>query len=290
MPPQKPRFNAQSPFDLTRGFMPTGVPSAASPQIPTITGRSIMPLGPDPSNAPGVNGITGNPAFQQQPGRDWGGAASEGLGGLGDYLAEVGAAKQGAQAQTNQLSGGLSNLIQRQGENQISGATSVLGQSQPGYDIDPYAQMALKRAIAGGLPQGATSMNLGGVQAPAGMEQFMPKMTGGIDLSAIKGVMDQYYSDGAIKSSMQQQQELRNNVDPNTPQSTSGLQIFGEGYQPNFGASQAGQGAAQNRQNFNNETSQRVLRDAITGTQKNARGNPLGAILSTVLKAAPMLL
>lgn len=179
----------------------------------------------------------------------------------------------------------MGSLRQRQGENQQSAALSVMNHSPAGYDIEPYANMALRRALVSGFqtPQ---------IQAPDGIP--MGKLSGGFDINALKPVMDQYFNDNAIKASMQQQESLRANVDPYGPRSTVGLQMsgdaFGPGYQPYFDATQGVADAAQNRLEFQNRNSEQALQDAIGANNRAARFNPVQAALNTILGGGKKLL
>lgn len=203
-------------------------------------------------------------------------ASADALGGLGAYLNNLGGAKQNANLENNQQQGALSGLIQRQGENQQNNADSVLRQSPAGYDIDPYARMALTRALVGSF----TTPQVG----PGGA-------SGGINISALAPVMNQYYNDNAIRESMTQQQRLRSQVDPRGPLSQAGNQIYAPGeFDGNFADMQNTQAGAMQERKFNEDTSQQALRDAIAGNNKSAKGSAWGAIGSAVLKGLPSLL
>lgn len=258
-----PQTNIFQPPPLKRGTTQFG----AQPNVPTLPSVDFSGMGTDPMSV--YNASLGGSGLSRPS--VWGDAMSSAAGGAGDYMQQLAAAKAAAQQQNTGPQNNLSGLVQRQGENAQSTALSVLNQSPAGYDIDPYAQMALKRTLLGAY----SPISAAG---------------GGFDLSKLQPTLDQFYSPQAIRSSMQQQQELRNNVDPDTPQSTAGLQIYGPDYQSNYDASTAGQGAAKNRRDFSVETSQKALRDAIAQNNKNAKGSIWAALGSALLKAAPMII
>jgi hypothetical protein len=215
----------------------------------------------------------------------WGDVAGDALGGLGTYMTNNANTKMTANEQNNRIRSQQSNLYQRQGENAQGAALDVLHQSPAGSDIEPFANMALRRALIG-------SFSTPQIQAPAGIPTG--KLSGGIDLEALKPVMDQYFSDNAIRSSMQHQQSLRNAVDPDTPQATAGLQIFGsqegDSYQPNYDAAVGEAGAARNRRDFTNDNAQLALRQAIEANIKASKGSIGGALLSALLGGGKTLL
>lgn len=270
---QRALQNVFSPT-MTRGTrqFATNVPTTPSynPLADAIVGRGPAPM------------TSGTPGHQPQVGTNWQQAGTDALGGLGGYLQANAGAKQSALQNNTQLMRDQSDLFQRQGENQLDSAQRVLQQSPAGYDIEPYANMALRRALIG-------SFTPAQIQAPDGIP--MGKVSGGMDLSSLAPVMNQYFNDNAIRESMQQQQQLRNNVDPNTPQSQAGMQIYAPGeYDSNMGASNASQASAQSRQNHFNNSAQQALQNAINRNNDSAKFNPWAALGNLVLGGGKSLL
>lgn len=239
-----------------------------------------------------------NPLFpQQQPQQP--GLLQQGLmaalDGGGQYLSNLAGAKQQAtqnnqplmqqQANSHAAEG---NLYQRQGENRIDQARSVLGQSPAGYDIDPYANMALRRALV-------SSYSPRQISAPAGIPTG--RLSGGFDVSQLKPVMDQYYSDNAIRESMEQQQKLRSSVDPNSPISDAGMHIYGpQAFEGNRAEMQNHADARMGDQRFYEDQARQgfdlqrqALQEAINANNQGAQGSKKGFLASLLLKAAPYI-
>ena len=147
------------------------------------------------------------------------------VGAAGRYFTGLGQGQdnknqQKANAQTN-----LANFYGSQRNQNSDLAYRASGLVGPENTVQPYAKLALQRALIGGLNNNST------VNAPA--ETGYSNVTLPVDYEALKGVANQYLSDGVLADSAHQQQSNIAGVNPNQ-HSMNLSNMFGEelGMQP----------------------------------------------------------
>lgn len=94
---------------------------------------------------------------------------------------------------------------------QQSGASQVLGSVRPGELPNTYASLAMRGALMGAIQPGTTTGNIGRITPPSEFAPFMGQI-GGLDLSGLPAVAQQYLSPDALAADQQRRQELEQQV------------------------------------------------------------------------------
>lgn len=233
--------NVTKPPTTFRGRNFTGIPSPTTPQQ-GVTGQPIAQEGDMGSKAKGL-GL--------------------GLQGFGDFLSGMGDAGLSQQANQNNAANALASNMNQQQNIAQRGAEANQVANPAGSDVEPFAAMALKRALVNGF-------NPTSVQAPSMLDGYVGKVSGGMDMGSLKGTVNQFYSDPAIMSSMALQNKQRLNVDPYAPVSDQMTNMFGstpetQGRMDDLGAFQ--KDAQARRGNYENPQ-QQALMAALNGSKK----------------------
>lgn len=94
---------------------------------------------------------------------------------------------------------------------QQSGASQVLGSVRPGELPNTYASLAMRGALMGAIKPGTTTGNIGRITPPSEFAPFMGQI-GGLDLSGLPAIAQQYLSPEALGADQQRRQELEQMV------------------------------------------------------------------------------
>lgn len=218
------------------------------------------------------------------PGGDSGGGGLDRRGlsqALGGYFTGLDEGEQARQSRAQSAQNAQANFHRSRRYDQQNMGQNAMPFVGPQNTVAPYANLALKRALIGGLGSGQ-DMNPGGKVGP-----HIPKTSLPVDFEALKGVANQYLSDDVLMNAAGQYQQNLAQLNPSAPPMDI-RSMFGPGADPLMQQIDA---TRQQGQQFYNDAltqEQDVLMQALMDAQK--KPSIISQILGGAATVAPFLI